>query len=475
MPPAGSGIDCPSRYHLIKQIFPKNAENRPKLTTIATMSGQLLRFRAANHRSIHQEVELTMVASKPAAKAFKNRARFFQSPAIKEPVSAAAVVYGANASGKTNLFHALRFMKNAVQRSYRSWSPEGGVPVVQFVHDPTSTESSYSVDLLLDGIRYEYGFRTSRANIVAEWIHVWPNGKKQQWLHRDKNEFHFSDKLQGHNKAIKDLTRDNALFLSAAAQNNHEQLRPLYHWFTTQLQVLFFGPSLSGRGIDSWWRRFVDEKDIKAREQILTLLRAADLGISDFRVREVEVEVEIPEEFRKMVEISGRAETLLQRLGKAILVEFKHCESWLSEASESTGTQHLLSLLPAIVNAQATGGVLCIDELNALHPMITIELLRMFQDFDLNPNHAQLLFNTHDVSLLGTALTPEPAVSRDQVWFTEKRPDGSTSLHSLHDYVVREHENLERGYFQGRYGGVPYPMFAKPTAAKATRPRTKSN
>jgi uncharacterized protein len=151
------------------------------------------------------------------------------------------------------------------------------------------------------------------------------------------------------------------------------------------------------------------------------------------------------------------------------MLEFKHCDTWFNSNIESTGTKHLVSLLPAILSTLANGGVLCIDELNSLHPMITIEVLRLFQDFEKNPNHGQLIFNTHDFSIIGTALQPEAAVSRDQVWFTEKDDNGASILYSLHDFKVRDNENLERGYFQGRYGGVPYPMFEQFIGVKAAK------
>ena len=120
------------------------------------------------------------------------------------------------------------------------------------------------------------------------------------------------------------------------------------------------------------------------------------------------------------------------------------------------GTQMLFHLAGPVFDTLARGGLLVVDELeSSLHPLLARHLLHLFQQPDTNPRHAQLLFSTHDTQLLGTTLG-EPALRRDQVWLAEKEPDGATRIFPLTDYQPRKQENIERGYLQGRYGGIPF-------------------
>jgi AAA15 family ATPase/GTPase len=130
-------------------------------------------------------------------------------------------------------------------------------------------------------------------------------------------------------------------------------------------------------------------------------------------------------------------------------------KAWLPLEEESQGTQTLFQLAGPMVEALQQGGVLVVDELErSLHPNLALAVVRLFNDPTLNPRHAQLIFSTHDTALIGTTLG-QPALRRDQVWLTEKGPEGSTQLIALTDYQPRKMENLERGYLQGRYGAVP--------------------
>jgi hypothetical protein len=134
----------------------------------------------------------------------------------------------------------------------------------------------------------------------------------------------------------------------------------------------------------------------------------------------------------------------------------EHADAWLPLEQESRGTLTLFRIGPVLVDVLRTGGVLVVDELEAsLHPLLALNIVRRFNDPVANPRNAQLLFTTHDTHLLGTVLG-EPALRRDQIWLTEKDPDGATALYPLTDYKPRKSENLERGYLQGRYGAIPF-------------------
>lgn len=168
------------------------------------------------------------------------------------------------------------------------------------------------------------------------------------------------------------------------------------------------------------------------------LLRAADVGIADFRVSNPR----------------GNKSGADQRR-----IELRHDvgedDAWLPLEQESAGTRALFRLGPAVIRALASGTPLVVDELeSSLHPLIALEVVRLFNDPDANPHDAQLLFTTHDTNLLGTILGAQP-LRRDQIWLTEKDPKGGTNLYPLTDFKPRKLENLERGYLQGRYGAIP--------------------
>lgn len=374
-----------------------------------------------------------------------------------------AALYGANASGKSNVLGALAFMREAVLESHRSWSPDQGVPREPFAWGPRRIEPSlFEATILVDGIRYEYGFTATDESFVEEWLYAWPNGKKQTWLERDEAaSFKFGEHLRGENKLIEDVTRKNALFLSAAVQLKHEQLMPIFLWFR-QLETVnmdwrrrtFF---YSAQPPTEYLLMHLLNEDrapsprMSENEALLssfrTLLRSSDTGIVDFRIEQVG-----PDE-------TGASTDRRPRARRRPQISLKHecaSEAWLPLTEESNGTQTLFRLALPILIAVRNGTAVLVDELEAsLHPTLAQQIVRQFNDPTTNPRNAQLIFSTHDTNLLGSILG-EPALRRDQVWLTEKDRDGATVLYPLTDYKPRLAENLERGYLQGRYGAIPF-------------------
>jgi hypothetical protein len=410
----------------------------------------LIRFQAENFRSIKEAQELSLVASTRSDHAgalIPVERHDFQ-------LLRAAAVYGANASGKSSLFHALAFMRDAVVESQRQWDPSAGVPRSVFALDRNCfTEPSvFAVDVLLDGILYEYGFSVDSARVLEEWLFASPKGRRQEWFTRDATrdvEFVFNRSLPGENRAISALTRPNSLFLSAAAQNNHAVLGPIYNWFSQRLWI-----------VDDTTRGFLERytteqcRNDSYRAALIGLLNAADLGVAKIEFREPDLTPEMQDAIQRSE--PAVAESLRRtwgapqvRLWHSTADPFSHVP--LSFDQESRGTRTLFSLLGILHWSLATGATLAVDELDqSLHTHLARRVVTMFNQPDENPYGAQLLFNTHDTNLLDTDL-----LRRDQVWFTEKGYDGATRLVPLTDYHARKHENLERGYLQGRYGAVP--------------------
>lgn len=410
----------------------------------------LIEFRVENHRSIRDEQALTMEASLLEDTA-DSRPRTTEGHDKKFlPVAA---LYGANASGKTNMLHALASMREAVLYSLPAWSPNGGVPRSPFRWgDKTAEPTEFVVTVLIGGTRYEYGFVADDNVIVEEWVFAWPNGNKQRWFERDAMEFDFGDKMPGHNALIRQLTRPNSLFLSAAAQGGHELLKPLYDWFERlRFHNLPTATSyLRPLATDAVAELFAEGDAVPLEEReaqaslasdFRSLLKSADFGIVDVRVDF--------EERRIGTRTSSRPR-----------FSFRHQhvdgDAWLTLAEQSKGTQTLFRMALPLLEVIASGGVLVVDELEAsLHPMLAAQIVRQFNNPESNPKNAQLIFTTHDTNLLGRTFD-EPLLRRDQVWFTEKDKEGATVLYPLTNYKPRKAENLERGYLQGRYGAVPF-------------------
>lgn len=409
----------------------------------------LVEFRVENHRSLRDEQALSMEVARP----HDAEARSASTPLL--PVAA---LYGANASGKSNVLGALRFMRDAVIHSHRFWSPDGGVPRDPFAWGDKAREPSlYELTFALDGVRHEYGFVIDDERFLEEWHYVWPHGRKQVWFEREGDEFRFGEHLKGENRVAEKITRPNGLFLSAAVQNRHEQLEPVFRF----LRRMRFHKVPGQRGpvhsddLPRWLRGesaqlslFDQDHDAERAahlEAFRLLLRAADIGIIDIKIQaEDEGGASLRDRLRR-----SRNRVFLQHRGPV-------ADAWLPLEEESAGTQQLFRLAPLVLDTLFRGGVLVMDELEAsFHPLLALQIIRTFNDPGQNPHHAQLIFSTHDTNLLGTTLGA-PSLSRDQIWLTEKDDEGATRLYPLTDFKPRKEENLERGYLQGRYGAIPF-------------------
>jgi hypothetical protein len=434
----------------------------------------IIQFRVANFRSLRDEQVLSMVAGTRADTGRAGRA----VPGAPVTALCVAGIFGANASGKSNVLKALRYMCRAVEDSHRQWQPDQKVPRTPFCLDAEGQQrpSELELDFLLDEVRYSYGFRVDDEQILAEWLHAFPQGRRQSWFTREKSTFSFGKKLAGQNRAIAALTRKNSLFLSAAAQNNHEQLMPLYRWLVQSIQFI----DLSSYATDA--SSFVRETvhalaQSESRRAVVELLRFADLGIVDARITRRQNSEQIQTLY--LGAVLERAPALKSQVTPAMQealssgltheVVLDHETAGIPGGKEirfqheSEGTKVWFGLLGPLLHTLRTGGVLLADELDrSLHPHLVSALVHVFQDPRTNPGRAQLIFNTHDTSLIGTlhkALSSDigqsTVLARDQIWFTEKSSDGSTHLYPLTDFKPRKQESLERGYLQGRYGAIP--------------------
>jgi AAA15 family ATPase/GTPase len=437
----------------------------------------LLRFGVENHGSIasYQELQLTATALKDddTGVMIAEGASSDSSRALR--VLPVAGIYGANASGKSTVLRAIDFFVNAVAHSHSRTASKIGTPYEPHLLDPGSRSkpSRYDADVVLGDTRYHYGFVLDGKHILQEWLYSFDLAASRQvrsvMFGRETSsdgavEIVFPGKsLKGENKQIAKLVRPNSLFLSVAAQNSHPQLTPIFEFFEQVVSRLnadlneFFV-------IDQLTAYFA--LDAQRRDAALEFLRAADVGISgiDFsRIpiadKELQVLKSIEQVIRQHVDIpdSEKASMTSDVMKEKISVKLGHRgkdgEIYpIALDAESAGTQALLQLLGPVFAKLHAGGTILIDELNtALHPLVSRELIKLFQNPITNPGKAQLIFSTHDTNLLTGAL-----LRRDQVWFAEKDAQGRSHLYSLSDIKVRASDNIERGYLMGRFGAIPF-------------------
>jgi len=406
----------------------------------------LLSFRVANHGSLREPQELNLV---PVY-------------ADERPALTVAAIFGANASGKSTVLDAMSFFTTAVRESQARWLPDAPIPRRPFLLDRKSRDepSTYAVDVLLDGVRYVYGFGVTDAEVTEEWLYAYPKARRRVLFERTGMRLEYGASLTGNRVLIEGTMRPNSLYLSAAAQSGHPQLSALWQSMTSAL-VIDDRTRRNFALMGAMPAAFMDSIAPPGVALDGVLLGSADLGVQGVR-RSATGTTPAP---RKEPERAGKGpvgDDLLEAFNAAAVdsLEFIHRvggEDFVLRAeSESAGTRTWLHLVTAAVAALASGSPIWIDEIDvSLHPLLTTKLLRLFQDPELNPRGAQLIFTTHSASLLGTMLG-EQVLRRDQVWFTEKDPETAVStLYPLSDFKPRRGENFERRYLSGSYGAVP--------------------
>jgi AAA15 family ATPase/GTPase len=425
----------------------------------------LIDFRFRNFKSFNDQQVLSLVASSDKTLSETNATA---SPAFGDgQLLRSCVMYGANASGKSNVVAALAFLKDLVTRSVDR-QPGSGIRADPFRLDEASAQApcEFEVSFIESGTRYQYGFSVDRQRVYDEWLTAYPNRLPQRWFSRtwneqeQKHQFDFGSNLKGAKERLVTMTRPDALFLSIGARFNNTQLMEVFQWFSRRLQVISALDSFEG--FTNYTARECN-RDSTFRTGVRQLLRAADLGIADFECQKEDrdplaVPESIPEEARAPYVSFLRA--LYKDEAKSIpswSVRMQHqaaegsIKISLPWSSESAGTQRVFSLAGPWLDTMAKGIVLVADELGSgLHPLLVKELVRIVHNSDLNRLGAQLVFNTHDAVLLDPEL-----FRRDQIWFVEKDSGGASQLYPLTDFRPRKEEALMKGYLRGRYGAIP--------------------
>lgn len=423
----------------------------------------LVQFSVKNFLSFREKVTLSMVAS---SESDHSENTFEVSDPVPMRLLKSVAIYGANASGKSNLLKAMRFAADFVRKSSAEGQRGNKIPVTPFKLDPATENepSEFEFVFIKDGKLYVYGFSADRERVHEEWLTVQEKGAKRAgtktlFERTPDREFRFGRGWTGDKKVLADRTRDNALLLSVAAWLNHPVAQSVFDWLTA-----YFGPVSEAsdcRGeadLTAWGLREVET----FAERFGRFVSAADVGIlrvehewgpPDARwVRRVARDPDFPDE--KAAEVLATIKGSEPALSVVVATKSIHPRTDGSEVAldldseESSGTRRLLSLAGPWDCAAVLGKGLIVDELDAsLHPHLTRFLVGLIHDAP----QAQLIFTTHDCSLLDSDL-----FRRDQIWFTEKNSEGATCLYSLSDFKPRQETNIRKGYLNGRYGAIPF-------------------
>ncbi|NET88554.1 MAG: ATP-binding protein [Kamptonema sp. SIO1D9] len=415
----------------------------------------LIEFSIGNYRSFKEPVTFSMVAANLVAKEKKLDENNLFAVDKELKLLKSAAIYGANASGKSNLIKALNFMKWLMVNSSKNTQSTEEIETEPFrLSTETETKPSYfELVFIMNGQKYRYGFEATRKRVTSEWLFYVPKSRETMLFERELDTIKTSKKYNA--DGIQQKTRNNALFLSVSAQFNVELAEQILYWVTDKLNII---SGLHDQTYLNYTVRCLLGN--KNRNDIIQLIKKLDLGINEIQVEQVDftsdsLPKEIPDELKKLiVKTEGGRATSIKTIHRKFDEKgnYQSLEEFNLRSNESEGTQKVFALAGPLITALKEGEVLIIDEFDTrLHPLISLAIVELFNSQETNPNNAQLIFVTHDTNLLSNKI-----FRRDQVWFTEKNRYGATDLYSLAEYKIRNDASFESDYIKGKYGAIPY-------------------
>lgn len=372
-----------------------------------------------------------------------------------------AVIYGPNASGKSNFIKAMSTMKRLVLYSFNQTSV-GGLNVTPFLLSTETDDkpSSFEVLCQIDGIRFRYGFEVNNETVAAEWLYETKRNVEKPLFIREQDGIEVMGAFK-EGKNLEEKTRNNALFLTVVDQFNGVIAKKIIKWFTKLITI----SGLRHEHYEMTTFKMLDKNNIE--KPLLDFYKKLDLGFEEISIDRKkfdpkELPNDMPEGLMKMMmkDLEGSHKFDIRTIHKkfsekkeiAKLIEFNMREQ------ESAGTNKIFNISGSIFDALKSGCVLVIDELDAsLHPLLTLTITRLFNSKDYNPHNAQLIFTTHDTNLFEYG-----KYRRDQIYFIEKDLYGASDLYSLVEYKedggtkVRKDRSFESDYIAGKYGAIPY-------------------
>ncbi|HBQ98783.1 MAG: ATP-binding protein [Roseofilum sp. Belize BBD 4] len=422
----------------------------------------LIEFSVGNYRSFKEPVTFSMVAANLVSKnkPINEDNSFSVDQNLKLLKSSA--IYGANASGKSNLVKALGFMKWFIINSSKETQSTEKIKVEPFrLSTETKTQPSlFELVFIMDKTTYRYGFEVTQDKVISEWLYYVPSVKETKLFVRDLEKIEQSKKYQV--QSLKKLTRTNALYLSVCSQFNVDLAEKILEWLSKKINLV---SGLNDTEDMRYTLSCLENKEMS--DDIEGLIKRLDLGIHAIKIKPRDILVDEEQKSVKQLLLRSIIEDIIEtdnaKGKRRVYVGTEHpifdqngnitsIEEFNLNHHESEGTQKLFALAGRLIMALKESQVLIIDEFDArLHPLISLGIFELFNSKDNNPNNAQLIFITHDTHLLSYK-----KFRRDQIWFTEKNRYGATDLYSLAEYKVRNDAGFESDYIKGRYGAIPY-------------------
>ncbi|MCX8500401.1 MAG: ATP-binding protein [Alphaproteobacteria bacterium] len=409
----------------------------------------LIEFRVRNFRSIRDEQVLSMVANGDTELQDSNTSETGLSD-IPRLVRSAAI-YGANASGKSNLIKAMIWMQDFIKGSIRNESnePIDNQPFL-LDHTVTNLPSLFEMTFTLKGIEYRYGFEVTAERVIAEYLLDFANIEPNFWIKREYDSetatYDFvTDLGEGEVEELwRKSTKHDSLFLSVAVQLNSEKLEPFYEFLAKKLKIRL------RNNMPLSYNRMLLQRQIAhadSRNKIVKFLQAAGILVEDIQIQKGK---------RRVFVTSLEKDSISEDFTEVTEIKFLH-QTEKGNASidlreESDGTIRLFSLAGRILDVLESGNILVHDELDAsLHSHLVEWIIKLFHSPETNPLGAQLIFTTHNNSIM-----TEKIFRRDQIWFVDKDRDEATKIIPLTDFHKDDHITLPEGYLEGRYGALPY-------------------
>jgi hypothetical protein len=415
----------------------------------------LLEFSVGNYLSFREKKTLSLVASSIS----DHKENIIISE--RHTFLKGAVIYGANASGKSNFIRAMSTMKRIVMFSFNQSSTKP-LDITPFLLNTETEKTPSYFEILFEilGIRYRYGFEVTDKEVVGEWLYESKkNAEKLLYIRQGDGIEVASIYKEGQN--LEDKTRNNALFLSVVDQFNGVIAKRIMKWFSNFIAI-------SGLTHENY--EMVTFKMLENKNTAIALgsfYDKLDLGFDGLSINKEKfnpkrIHEDTPENIVKLMikDLEGAYRFKIKTLHKKF--DKKNKETGEVEfdmrSQESAGTNKVFNISGPIFNVLQDGGVLVIDELDSsLHPLLTLAITRLFNSEKDNIKNAQLIFTTHDTNLFSYG-----KYRRDQIYLIEKDKYGASDLYSLVEYreedgsKVRKDRSFESDYIQGRYGAIPY-------------------
>lgn len=402
------------------------------------MYAMLLQFSCSNFKSIKEKITFSFLASKDDT--YEDELKTF----LNHKVLRSAVVYGPNGSGKSNFLNSISFMKGLIINSINN---QPGDLIPQFGHKLNTEDvpTTFDIQFVKKDIRYAYGFSIKNRLVDEEYLYYFPKGRQVKIFERKNNDVKPGDKYKASFELSLDVLKENRLFLSCAANyTNIPEIEQAFLFFKEDIVIY-------NSEMNNWIEYSM--KSIQENEGnkkiFLNILNSLGTGIKDINSKFEKTNVKVtdlPQDMPEVLKSIFVGES--NRLNVEVIYD-KFATDLMTE--ESTGVQKLFEVICPIIDIINNGKILICDEIEtSLHESIVWEIVSLFKKARMD-KFAQILFTTHDTSLLDSKL-----FRRDQIWFTELDSNRATDLYSLAEIKnVRKTENLRNGYMLGKYRAMP--------------------